>query len=153
MTTSSNGGRTFWDSWLWDITVWLLFAMIAVGALAYTLHYILTLVPNSTIGATPSPIDLAGVSGTIGSLLLVGVFVRSGNPMEKELKGIGKAFLGAAVGFTIAFLLIEWVRIDTSKTLNAWEWIMVVGSDLSIILAGVSLAVALVWLVKILPKL
>lgn len=150
---NSKDGKTFWDGWLWQLMVVLLFVMIVGGALAYTLHYILSLVPNSSVGATPSPIDLAAVSGTIGSLLLVGVFVKSGNPMEKDLKGIGKAFLGAAVGFVIAFLLIEWVRIDTSKTLNVWEWMMAVGSDFSIILAGISLAVALTWLVKTLPKL
>ncbi len=148
-TLSQNRSRN-WVIWLLKS---LLFLAVAVGGLAYVIHYISTLVPNSTAGSTPSPLDLAATSGTIGALLLVGAFAKPDNPIEKQLKEIGKYFLVAAAFLTIAFLLLEWARITNPPQLNLWQQAMTWVSSISIVVGIYGLARALVELVLMLPKL
>lgn len=154
----STKGKYSWDdipSWLLWLLKSLLFLMVSLGGLAYIVHYIstLTLLPNSTAGGIPSPLDLAATSGTIGGLILVGAFAKPGNPLEKKLKKIGKFFLGAAAFFTIAFLLLEWARITNPPQLNLWQQSMTWVSAIAIVAGIGSLANALVELVLALPKL
>lgn len=154
----STKSKRYWDdipSWLLWLLKIVLFMMVALGGLAYIVHYIstLTLLPNSTAGSIPSPLDLAATSGTIGGLLLVGAFAKTGNPLENKLKKIGKFFLGAAAFFTIAFLLLEWARITNPPQLNLWQQGMTWISAIAIVAGIGSLAAALVTLVLTLPKL
>ena len=75
--------------------------------------------------ATPiitSPIDLAGVTATLGGLVLIGAFYREHAPDEKkeltkDLKLIGKLILLSSACFIIAFFGTEYVRSITT-TLN-----------------------------------
>jgi hypothetical protein len=152
----STKGKRYLDDiprWLLWLLKSVLFMMVALGGLAYIVHYISTLIPNSTAGSIPSPLDLAATSGTIGGLLLVGAFAKPDNPLEDKLKKIGKFFLGAAAFFAIAFLLLEWARITNPAQLNLWQQAMTWVSAIAIVAGIGNLADALVTLVLTLPKL
>jgi hypothetical protein len=140
------------SAWLVRYSKILLWVIVAIGGLAYIVRYMSSLIPNSTL-STPSPLDLAATSGTIGGLILIGAFARPGKPLEKELKDIGKFFLGAAAFFTIAFLLLEWASVTNPPQLNWWQQAMSWVSAVVIVAAIGSISKALVELVFVLPKL
>lgn len=140
------------NSWLtWMLKGFLLLA-VAVGGLSYVIHYISTLIPNPTT-ATPSPLELAGTSGAIGGLLLVGAFAKQGNEFEAKLRRTGKFFLGAAAYLTICFLLLEWARVTNPPALNFWQQAMTWIGAAAIVMGIYHLARALVDLVSLLPEL
>jgi len=151
MTETSKNNKstpnTIQEFGIWVVKI-VLFFMVMVGGLSYVIHYISTLVPNPTT-STPSPLDLAATSGTIGALLLVGAFTKP----ENKLKRIGKLFLAAAVFFTITFLLLEWAAATNPPVLNFWQRLTTWVGAGSIVIGICSLADALVELVLLLPKL
>jgi hypothetical protein len=141
---------------------WIPGIITLVGALAGTLawftHYITTLANTPNIVQAISPIDLAGVTATLGGLILVGAFYKERKDLatkeEKEvaidLRTIGKIILVSSACFIATYFLLEYVQIMKSPPLSkSWFWFFIFTTDLAAIIAGVSLSVALSFLITI----
>lgn len=145
-----------WESTLYYIISAILYPTLGIGTLAYFILYIKSLVTQVPVA---SPLDLAGVAGAIGGLILVGAFYKEkGSSQEelaigKKLKRIAKYFLEAAVSFTIAFLLLQAVSLINSETLSWGEWILVYLTSISMAVAGVALCLALTFLIRVIRYL
>jgi hypothetical protein len=139
--------------WILGIIAFLgLFA----GTLAWYVHYIANLANTPNQVQVISPIDLAGVTATLGGLVLVGAFYKgkdASNDEEKQitdgLKLVGKIMLLSSVCFIITYFSLEYVRTITSKILTDWDWFYVIITDFAAIFAIISLSVALSFLVVI----
>jgi hypothetical protein len=127
------------------------------GTLAWFVHYIASLANNPSLQQVISPIDLAGVTATLGGLILIGAFYKekgaNGNEKERDLtealKLVGKLILVSSVCFIIGYFLIEYVRLITTPTLSFVNWLFVIATDLVMIIAGFAVSFALSLLVTI----
>ena len=125
-----------------------------LGTVAYIAHYVASLANREQV---TSPIDLAGVTAALGGLILIGAFykgkdwfaTREEKERTKDLKLIGKLVLLSSACFIIAFFLIEYVRLITSPTLSPLDWFFVITADMAIVIAGVSISIALSLLVTL----
>lgn len=145
--------RRIWaeiESTLVPIFLAVLYSLVAVGIVAYFLRYISALVTREP---TPSPLQLATVAAALGGLILIGAFYKEKSPIEPELKRIAKLFLGAAVSFIIVFLLLQAVSMIKSPTLGWAEWLLVVMTGISITAAGITLCLALIFLIRVIRHL
>jgi len=131
------------------------------GYFAWFIRYIAPL-PNAPSAqqcsiAVVSPIALAGVTATLGGLVLIGAFYKGKNecatPSDSEhsndLKLVGKSLLVASACFIIGFFLTEYVRLITSPVLSCLEQLYVIVTDVVISVAGLFTCFALSLLVTI----
>jgi hypothetical protein len=127
------------------------------GTLAWFVHYIATLANTPNQPQAISPIELAGVTATLGGLVLVGAFYKGRDERatdeEKErtesLKLAGKLTLLSSVCFIVTYFLLEYVRLITAPVLSPLDWFFVVTTDIAAIVAGLSLSIALSLLVTV----
>ena len=124
-------------------------AFSLVGVIAYILDYIISL--NNHQSPIVSPIDLAGVSATLGGLILVGGFFKENTDLGQKLKRSARLLLYSSVFFIISFFLLEAVFIIKPPTLSWTDWVFIGFTDFSIAIAGVFLCFALGRLVRVLP--
>jgi hypothetical protein len=155
-----------WDKW-WDRYRWYCIPGIITligsfaGTIAWFGHYIATLANTPNQPQAISPIELAGVTATLGGLVLIGAFYKEkdehANDEKKEhtksLKLVGKLILFSSVCFMVTYFLLEYVRLNTSPVLSPLNWFFVITTDLAAIFAGFSLSFALSFLVTIIPFL
>jgi hypothetical protein len=73
--------------------------------------------------------------------------------LAEKLKNTAKYLLGAAVSYTIAFLLFECVKINPEETISIISLIMIIATDIAIVIAGGTLATGLVMLVNLIGVL
>lgn len=143
-----------WQS-LKNILLAFLYSLIVIGTVAYIYRYIFALIKHEEI---ESPIQLAITAITLGGFILLGAFYRRGLEYEQRLKTIAKLFLLAAIFFIIVLLLLNISAMIQSPPEN-WlsqviiEWLLPVVVSISIIVASISFAVALVFLLNMLRDL
>ena len=88
------------------------------GSMSWFIRYVSTLTKTPSQTQVISPIDIAGITATLGGLVLVGAFYEANqiSPENKEitqaLKRVGKEILVSSVCFIIIFFMLEYIRTD-----------------------------------------
>lgn len=138
----------------------IVFLFSFVGVVAYFLKYMPSLRSlDASKAIPPSPIELAGISATIGGLILIGAFYKESKDGEDTgqgslLKLTAKLFLGAAISFVIMFLSLEYLSIlPAEEKLSFMNWVAVIVVDISMAIGGFTLSIGLSILAVILPSL
>jgi hypothetical protein len=158
-----KGGVFVFEMFRWD-RYGILYGLLGLvtllcsagGIWLWFTNYIATLTNTPNIVQTTSPIEVAGVTATLGGLILVGAFYRDkdGSMDNKQrklndtLKLAGKLLLVSSVCFIILYFLLEFVRtIDQTNSIG--EWIFVISTDVAVFVGGFALSFALSTLVTI----
>jgi len=128
----------------------ILYLLVFFGVFAYFVRYINSLASKE---AATSPLQLATIAAALGGLILVGAFYNKEAPLERELRNAAKLLLGAAVSFTVTFLLLEYVSLIKSPTLNFGEWLVVIAAGFAIVTGGITLCLGLVYIIELIRKL
>jgi len=137
------------------IAGWVAVIGALFGSLKWFIQYvsILTKIPSQT--QVISPIEIAGITATLGGLVLVGAFYEANQnlPEKKEitqaLKRVGKTILFSSVCFIIIFFMLEYIRIINTETLNSVQWIYVIAADFFAVFGILSLSIAMGNLITI----
>lgn len=127
----------------------LLYVLIVVGLFAYFVHYIDSLVHNRPV---ESPLQLALVSTALGGFILLGAFYGDTPQQRLRLKKIAKLFLGAAIAFTVSYLLILVLHGMNPPSLGPIEWFLVVVTSIALGVAAFLFAAAVVYLLNLLLR-
>lgn len=127
----------------------VLYPVVAAGIIVYFVRYMGSLVTREP---AHSPLELATIAAALGGLILLGAFYRENKPLGPELKKIAKLFLGAAVSLTVLFFLFEMVA-SMQSTLGLGEWLVIVVTWAAMLVAGLSLGLALVLLIGVIRQL
>ena len=145
----------------YGIFYWILGAIVCTvalfGMIEWFKHYILTLANTPNQIQAISPIELAGVTATLGGLVLVGAFYKGKDEQAStedakttaDLKFIGKLILCSSVCFIVTYFTLEYVRTITSTSLSYYDWFFIVITGATALSAGITLSVALGLLVTI----
>jgi hypothetical protein len=150
-----------WDEW-WNRYKWycvpgiITFMGSFAGTIAWFVHYIATLANTPNQPQAISPIELAGVTATLGGLVLIGAFYKEKDEHgsderkkhTKNLKLVGKLTLFSSAYFVVTYFLLEYVRLIHTP-LSPLDWFFVVTTDFAAAFAGFSLSIALGLLVTI----
>ena len=156
--------------WYWFLGLIVFIGGIG-GTFAWFFHYLASLanVPASVssnmsaqqiVTTSISPIDLAGVTATLGGLVLVGAFYKSKSERVDEndasltldLKLVGKFILSSSVCFILTYFMLQYALTFTTSTKDQLPylfWPFVIGTDVAAIAAGFLLSLALGFLVTI----
>ena len=140
------------------VLLWGLIALIVsiFGSIGYIIHYFIGSLANKE--AVTSPIEIAGIAATLGGLVLVGAFYKErkqgANEVDlahtKDLKCIGKQILFSASCFIIAFFALEYLRLlPPSEPLSFVENLYVYATDFAILFGGISLSIAVSFLIVV----
>lgn len=139
--TLSQAGKN-----LYIIIASITYPLLLIGVFMYAYNYMVALIENK---ATSNPLELAGVAGTIGGLILLSAFYSDKN-MEtqngRKLKTIAKLLLVSSVSFVSLFLVLEILTKLDSTTLAGV--IVIFFTFGAILAASVSFAIALTMLIS-----
>jgi len=133
------------------------FIALFAGSIAWYVQYIANLANTPNQVQAVSPIELAGVTATLGGLVLIGAFYKGKNELENNedrevtsaLKLIGKIILISSACFIITYFSLEFVGKISTKTLTFWDWSFITITDIAAMIAILSLSVAISFLITI----
>lgn len=141
--------RTIIDVYLANIAVIIIYPLLLIGVFAYIFNYFTSLINEKP---ATNPLDLAGIAGTIGGLILVSAFYQDKNietTNARKLKTIAKLFLGSAVSFVVLFFLSELSSMMGTTTASLTVIIINVALATAIIAACLSMGMALALLIQV----
>jgi hypothetical protein len=124
----------------------ILIPLLIIGTTVYLIQY---------IGAFTSlkdfhpPFELAILSTALGGFLLTIAYHESRLQLNHWLKINARLFLGAAVSFTLVYILLFLIRSITSNPLRLVDWLAVGLTDLIIVASVFLFSFALVLLTVI----
>jgi hypothetical protein len=135
------------------IAGWIALIGALFGSISWFIRYVSTLTKIPSQTQVISPIDIAGITATLGGLVLVGAFYEANQIERKEiaeaLKRVGKEILVSSVCFIIIFFMLEYIRIINTPTLNPVQSIYVVAADFFAVFGILSLSIAMGNLITI----
>lgn len=142
------------------IAGWIALIGALFGSISWFIRYVSTLTKLPSQTQVISPIDIAGITATLGGLVLVGAFYEANqiSPENKEitqaLKRVGKEILVSSVCFIIIFFMLEYIRIINTATLNPVQRIYVIAADFFAVFGILFLSIAmgnLITIIRFIP--
>ena len=127
----------------------ILIVLAVLGTTIYLMQYLGSLV---SLKDFHPPFELAIVSTALGGFLLTVAYHEGRPQLNHWLKINARLFLGAAVSFSLVYVLLFLISSITSDPLRLVDWLAIVLTDVILVTSAFLFSIALVLLTLILIR-